>query len=249
MAVEHASLFLDLDGTLVGFQNDPGAVSADADCRAILAAGQARLDGRLAILSGRSIASIDEVLGGGVLSVAGVHGLQRRTAAGVVETPPHPALRRAADALEVFAQAERGLRVERKGQSVALHYRQAPSARDAVVELVERIADAADLEVQHGSMVAEIRTPGPDKGSALRAFMADAPFAGTRPIFIGDDLTDEAGFVAAQALGGAGVLVGASRATAAKGRLANADAVRRWVGRSLETGHFDLSEAEWWRRT
>lgn len=252
MAVKlsHASLFLDLDGTLVPFQNDPNAVRMSPETVSLLVDAQARLGGRLAVLSGRSIASVDEVLGSGVLAVAGVHGLQRRNVLGaVVETPPHPAVERVAEVLAAFAAANGGLRIENKGQSVAIHFREAPSTQADVIKLVERLAHSSGLQVQHGAMVAEIRTPGPDKGFSLRQFMRTAPFAETRPIFIGDDLTDEPAFAAAQALRGAGILVGDRRDTAARGRLEDPAAVLGWIRRSLAAGAFDLAETEWRGRT
>ena len=82
-------------------------------------------------------------------------------------------------------------------------------------------------------MVAELRTPGPDKGDALAAFMAEPPFAGARPIFVGDDLTDEHGFAAAAALGGFGVLVGPARPTQARARLDDVEAVHAWLAAAV----------------
>jgi trehalose 6-phosphate phosphatase len=240
-----ASLFVDLDGTLVEFEDDPAAVRAKPEVLQTLSSGQARLGGRLAILSGRSIASIDEVVRAHVPTVAGVHGLQRRVAgADVVETAAHPALDQVAETLDAFARADGQLRVERKGQSVAIHFRQAPAVGPAVVELVERLAKSTDLQVQHGVLVAEVRTPGPDKGTALRTFMNLEPFAGTRPIFIGDDLTDEPAFVAAQALGGVGLAVGGGRETAAFGRLRDPSAVLSWIRESLDQGAFTVTMSD-----
>ena len=239
-----ASLFLDLDGTLVEFGDDPATIRASSAVQCALARCQASLCGRLAILSGRSIASVDEVLGGGVVAVAGVHGLQQRSAVlGVMETPPHPGIAEVMGTLEVIAKADRRLRIEPKGQSVAIHFRQAPAAEPAIVEIVERLAKGAHLEVQYGVMVAELRTPGPDKGAALESLMALPPFAGSKPIFVGDDLTDESGFVMAQALGGVGIAVGPRAETAARGRLSNPAAVLSWLNRSLDTGVFDVADS------
>ena len=84
--------------------------------------------------------------------------------------------------------------------------------------------------IQEGKMMIELRASGHDKGTGIVDLMAHAPFFGTRPIFIGDDLTDEAGFAAAERLGGFGVLVGAERPTAARYRLGDVAAVRHWLG-------------------
>jgi len=239
LLLAEASLFLDLDGTLVEFEDDPAAVRASPAVQLALGRAQAALLGRLAILSGRSIASVDEVLGGAVVAVAGVHGLQQRTPVlGVMETPPHPGIAEVMSTLEAFAKAERRLRLEPKGQSVAIHFRQAPQVETALEELADRLAKGSQLEVQRGLMVVELRSPGPDKGAALTSFMGLPPFAATRPIFVGDDLTDESGFVAAQAMGGLGIAVGPREESAAMGRLSDPAAVLAWLHSSLDAGVF-----------
>jgi trehalose 6-phosphate phosphatase len=91
------------------------------------------------------------------------------------------------------------------------------------------LASATGLSVQSGKMVAELRPAGADKGDAVRAFMAEPPFAGARPVFVGDDLTDEDAFRAAADLGGGGVLVGPARDSAARWRLAGVAAVSDWL--------------------
>ena len=83
-------------------------------------------------------------------------------------------------------------------------------------------------------MVVELKGPGPNKGDAVRAFMGEAPFAGHAPVFIGDDLTDEDGFEAVQALGGYGVIVGARRPTAARFAVEDVAAARAWLERAAE---------------
>jgi trehalose 6-phosphate phosphatase len=244
--VAETALFLDLDGAIVPIAAQPDEVRASPSCRIVLHRALDLLRGRLAVLSGRTIKAVDEVLGGAIHCVAGVHGLQRRTpVGGLVLEPPHARIADASEVLEALARARPGLLVERKGASVALHYRGAPEAADAVIETVERLASASGLQVQHGRMVAELRTPGPDKGAALDRFMLEVPFAGARPVFIGDDLTDEPGFAAARRHGGVGILVGRRRQTLAQGRLASPHATLSWIMHSLDKGHFDLREVGW----
>lgn len=239
--VEQAALFLDLDGSIVAIAETPDEVNASMPCRIVLRRAQDHLRGRLAILSGRTVDAVDEVLGGLVTCVAGVHGLERRSAPGRLEREaPHEAIAEAAEVLTALARARPGLLVERKGGSVALHYRQAPAAEAAALDAVRRIAETTGLQVQLGKSVAELRTPGPDKGTALAAFMREKPFAGTRPIFIGDDLTDEPGFAAARALGGMGVLVGERRDAGAEGWLEAPAAVLAWIMHSLDQRRFEL---------
>jgi trehalose 6-phosphate phosphatase len=239
-----AALFLDLDGTLATIAETPSEARVDEACRETLLRARERLAGRIAILSGRTIQMVDEILGGAVLCVAGVHGLQRRDALGeVFEKPPHARVAEAASTLRALARKSPGLLVEAKGPSVAIHYRRALGAEAAVLEAVERIAAASGLELQLGKAVAELRTPGPDKGTALRRFMLEAPFRGARPLVVGDDLTDEPAFAEARRLGGAGLLVGAERPTDAVGRLADPSCVVAWMGRALDTGRFELEMA------
>jgi trehalose 6-phosphate phosphatase len=94
---------------------------------------------------------------------------------------------------------------------------------------VEGLARDTGLSYQPGDMVAELRTPGPGKGDSIRAFMAEAPFAGAMPVFLGDDFTDEHGFFAVRTIGGYGILVGPERRTAARYRMAGVEAALAWL--------------------
>jgi len=226
----NAALFLDLDGTLAPFSPSPGAVGPDRARNTLLARLADRLQGRLAIVSGRAIADIDRILDRSVIAAAGVHGLERRLACGSLVMPPaHPKVGTAHAALVEFAATTPGLLLENKGYSVALHYRGAPAAEPAAREFMRRLAAETGLTLQEGVMVAELRTPGADKGEAIRAFMTEKPFLGGHPVFIGDDLTDEHGFAAVAEMGGTAILVGPPRATGAAWRLDDVPAVLNWL--------------------
>ena len=229
LRTDDLALFLDLDGVLAPIAPTPEAVVADPRRTRVLTRLRHRLGGRLAILSGRTIAEIDRIADGAVPSVAGVHGLERREAGEVRRSMADPALGDAVAAFRDFARARPGARVEDKGLSTALHYRLAPDHAHAALDLAEDLASATGLVLQRGDMVVELRTPGADKGAALAAFMALEPFAGTTPVMVGDDLTDEDGFRAAAALGGHGVLVGPPRPTAATWRLPDQSDVLDWL--------------------
>ncbi|WP_163231610.1 trehalose-phosphatase [Caulobacter rhizosphaerae] len=229
-----AALFLDLDGTLAPIMPRPEQVGPDARRAALLDALSRALEGRLAVVSGRALEDVDRILEGRVRFVAAVHGLVRRGGNGVDRLPPHPDLHHARDVLRDLARGDRGLLFEDKDLSVALHYRNVPSAADAVIEAAERLARGSELVLQLGDMVAELRTPGQDKGKAVTAFLREAPFDGATPVFVGDDLTDEDGFAAAARLGGYGVLVGPShRPTQATYRLNDFNAVLDWLSASI----------------
>ena len=229
-----ASLLLDLDGTIAPIMPRPHDV-APTPARTLLMKRLAeRLGGRLAIVSGRTIAEVDRVLEGSVIAVAGVHGLERRTPAGRLERAmPDPALDLVRAELPRLLARFPDLNTEDKGLSVTIHFRAAPEAAAAVKAFARDIAARTDLVLQPGDTVAELRGPGAGKGAAIRAFMSEAPFAGTRPVYLGDDQTDEDGFAAVCALGGVGVLVGPAKSTAATRRLANVDAVMDWLSAAV----------------
>ncbi|WP_414646917.1 trehalose-phosphatase [Caulobacter sp.] len=225
-----AALFLDLDGTLAPIMPRPDDVGPDPRRARVMARLRERFEDRLAVVSGRSLPDLDHILGGGVPSIAAVHGLVRRAADGaVVDLPPHEDLEDARRILGELADCERGLLFEDKTLSVALHYRNAPGCAEAVIEAAERLSQATGLVLQLGDMVAELRTPGADKGAAVTAFLREAPFLGSTPVFLGDDLTDEDGFAAASRLGGFGVLVGQPRPTEARHRLDSPADVLDWL--------------------
>ena len=162
--------------------------------------------------------------------MSGSHGLELRLADGTVRPLARPdALDAARDEISRFATGRGGLLVEEKPASVALHYRLAPEQAGEVTSLVAGLAARTGLIVQHGKMVAELRPPGADKGDAVRALMKEEPFTGGRPVFLGDDLTDEHAFEAVASMGGAGILVGPPRETAARYRLPSVAAVAQWL--------------------
>jgi len=87
--------------------------------------------------------------------------------------------------------------------------------------------------LQGGKLVCELKPGGHDKGTAVEAFMAEAPFAGRRPVFIGDDQTDEYGFATVQRLGGHAVKVGEGDSIA-DWRLPDVEAVRSWLAAAVK---------------
>jgi trehalose 6-phosphate phosphatase len=228
------ALFLDLDGTLAEIEPRPGDVGPAPWRTALLHRLGERLGGRLAVISGRSLEEVDRILEGSVTAVGAVHGLVRRRADGSLEqAAPDPGMSGALERLQAVAASNPGLTLEDKGLSAALHYRLAPEAAEQVRAEARSIAADTGLRLQLGDMLVELCTPGLDKGSALRAFMQEPPFAGALPVFVGDDLTDEHGFRAARALGGVSVLVGPLRPTFADLRLDGVDEVRAWLEAAL----------------
>ncbi|HEX7784258.1 MAG TPA: trehalose-phosphatase [Sphingobium sp.] len=228
--LQGASLFLDFDGTLVPLTDVPEAVEVDAELIGLLANARDALGGRLAIVSGRSVATLRELFGLGDFLLSGTHGLEFAEPG---KAPRGPQRLKAVDEAEaIFADfiADRpGLLVERKTLSVGLHFRRAPECADACRALAEEVALATGLMIQPGKMLYELRPGGADKGTAVAELMKSAPMAGGMPIFVGDDLTDEEGMMAAQALGGCGILVGPARVTVAQWHLEQVGAVRHYL--------------------
>jgi trehalose 6-phosphate phosphatase len=239
--LHEAALFLDLDGTLAPIAERPEDVVAEPYRTGLLKSLNRALGGRLAIVSGRPIDDIDRIVEYAVPSVAGIHGLERRGPSGTFESAiPHPQLDRVYTILESFVRHRPALHLEFKTLGVALHYRQAPQAAAEVLSVARRLAWATGMKLQEGRMVVELRSPGSDKGDTVRSFMEMPPFKGASPIFVGDDVTDEDGFAAAQTLNGLGVLVGEWRATRASAQLRTVGEVHAWLASALATAHFDL---------
>jgi trehalose 6-phosphate phosphatase len=229
--LEGASLFIDFDGTLVELADRPELVVVDDGLRRLLTLLQARHGGRVAIVSGRSIAQLDALLGPVTrqMAISGSHGSEHRWGGISAHPVPQPELETVGEAMRAFACRHPGTLVEKKSFGMALHYRLAPEAEAAAQRLATELAGELGLQAQPGKMVVEVRPPGGDKGVPVHRLMQRAPMAGTRPLFLGDDATDEAGFAAARELGGAGILVGPGRPTAADYRLPDPAAARAWL--------------------
>jgi trehalose 6-phosphate phosphatase len=225
-----AALFLDFDGTLVELAEAPGAISVPGALAPLLDRLSGRLDGRLAIVSGRAVEDLRRHLGGLAAVLSGSHGAELHYADGRhIPVSAPPGLAGARESIRRFAAGGEGFLVEDKPAGVALHYRLAPDRAEEADAFVEDLAERSGLALQRGKMVAELRPHGTDKGEALRRLMAEPPFAGARPVFVGDDLTDEEAFRAAAALGGEGVLVGPARPSAARWRLDGVAEVTAWL--------------------
>lgn len=219
------ALFLDFDGTLVEIADIPDGIHVPDGVPAQLAALHRALGGRIAIVSGRAIADIQSHLGPLHLLMVGSHGAEIGEAA--EDTKPLSDASRAE--LAALTAAWPRLLVETKPHGIAVHYRQEPEAAPAVFTVMDDMAAREGLAARRGKMVVELGPKSANKGAAVARLMAAAPFAGALPIFIGDDTTDEDGFAAVAALGGYGILVGAPRPTAAHYRLADPEAVHRWL--------------------
>jgi trehalose 6-phosphate phosphatase len=229
------SLFLDVDGTLLDLAPTPDAVAVSSSLLDELASVEQRLDGALALVSGRPIEQLDRLFAPLRLRASGIHGAEMRY------LPGDPTQSLTSDRLPARAWVDfqrllgdfPGAFGENKGVSFAAHYNQARPVEAelflALGRFVERFSQLR-LELAAGHFVFEVKLPGFDKGAAIRRFMARAPFAGRRPVFIADDKMDGPGFETALALGGAAFSVGVEM-PGLSGSFARPAAVREWLGK------------------
>ena len=225
------ALFLDFDGTLIDFAATPDAVVVPPGLPTVLVACADALDGAVAIVSGRPIAALDAMLHPLRLPAAGLHGLELRLVDGTVEQAAHGAAGLAGLRARFMSlvQEDARLVVEDKGSSMALHFRRAPEREQ---ELRAFVAAAATRhnghQVMHGKMVLEVKPAHADKGTAIARILETPPFAGRRPVFAGDDTTDEDGFAVVNGHGGISVKVGEGE-SAATFRVPDVTALRNWL--------------------
>ncbi|HTH11247.1 trehalose-phosphatase [Acidovorax sp.] len=223
------ALFLDFDGTLTELAPRPEAVRIASGLVPTLSALYTHLGGALAIVTGRPEVDIDGFLAPLQLPLASEHGAQYRltdTSHPAVLPPDLDPVRRTA---ETLAATHPGVLVEHKRASVALHYRLAPHLEALCHDaLLSAMRGVEGVELLRGKCVFEVKPRGAHKGQAILDFMTQAPFAGRMPVFVGDDVTDEAGFAAVQSLGGWGIKVGEGP-TMAQHRCMTPAALRGWL--------------------
>lgn len=229
---QHA-LFLDFDGTLTPIVARPELVALAPTTRGLIATLVRATSGAVAIISGRSLADLATHTGDLGVTLSGSHGLELRQPGQEITLHGQfsDALSAAARALSPVAEAH-NLLLEHKPGAVALHYRARPDCGDIVRRAVEDTARDLGLRHMHGNLVSEAAPRGIDKGTALAGIMAQPPFAGRRPVMIGDDTTDEDGFASAQNMGGFGLRIGGTD-TCARYRVADMDSALAWLDRSL----------------
>lgn len=226
------AVFLDLDGTLAPITDDPEIVALPPESSALLQRLAVFAGGAAAIISGRDLRDLDRRTPR-ALARLGAHGLECVRADEAPAPMPPPSPPRLLAAMARIAEAHPGAWLEAKGPVIAIHYRKAPHAAAAIYdEVKEAVACATSYAAQLGKMVVEAKPSGANKGQALRAAMAAAPFLGRAPVMVGDDATDEDAFPAAEEFGGYAVKVGAG-ATRAKFRLQSPEDVIAWLRRSV----------------
>jgi len=229
---EPAALFLDVDGTILDLADRPGDVVTPPGLVTTLQRTERKLAGALALISGRPIDELDSLFEPLRLRASGVHGAEMRfdpggpISAGEARELPQSLW---TDLTRVVA-AFPGAFVEDKRFSFAIHYRLARESERPLREAVMRLIASSEIavEVMSAHYAIELKSPGVDKGHAIAAFLATPTFRGRKPIFVGDDLTDESGFAVVAARGGFAFSVG-NRRPGAIATFSQPGAVRGWL--------------------
>lgn len=231
---DRSALFLDFDGTLADLAPRPDSVQVPLELVSLLNQLHDRLNGALALVTGRAREDIEPMLSPWRWPAAFEHGAVRQSVHGRFEQPEPLGLASVLQAARTLAGHHTGLLVEHKQTAVALHFRLAPALEAiCVATMASAVANDPDLQLLRGKAVVEVKSARVSKGQAIEAFMQEAPFAGREPMFAGDDVTDEAGFEVVQRLGGVGIKVG-DGPTCARQRCASPQALRTWLSESLQ---------------
>ena len=232
------AILLDIDGTLLDLAPTPREVWVPPDLANNLNDLLRGTAGALALVSGRSLNDIDLIFAPELFPAVGGHGAEMRlsTDGEAVATHAPPMDKELKRRLAAVAKLSPGILLEDKGYSLALHYRLAPHAEKAIYEAVSLIrADlpSAPIEVLPGKCVCEIKHSGFTKASGVRELMTHAPFQGRRPLFIGDDVTDESVFAIMPDFDGLAFSVG-RRAQGVDGHFDSPNDVRAFLASLLE---------------
>lgn len=234
---DQCAFLLDIDGTLLDMAAKPRDVIVPPGLRESLTELLARTNGALAMVSGRSLEDIDFIFGPEFPAVGG-HGAEMRISATsttvVTHAPPMDiSLKRR---FAKLAEMSDGILLEDKGYSLALHFRLAPECEEAIYDGVSAIrADLpnAPIEVLPGKFVCEIKHSGFTKATGVTELMTHQPFKGRRPIFLGDDVTDESVFAIMPDMKGLAFSVG-RRAQGVNGHFDEPENVRQWLASLLK---------------
>jgi trehalose 6-phosphate phosphatase len=236
--LDQTAILLDIDGTLLDLVPTPREVWVPPGLAKTLNRLLQRTSGALALVSGRSLNDIDLIFAPEQFPAIGGHGAEMRLSqdSEAVATHAPPMDKELKRRLAAIAKLSPGILLEDKGYSLALHYRLAPHAEKAIyaaVSLIRADLPNAPIEVMPGKCVCEIKHSGFSKASAVRELMTHEPFIGRRPLFVGDDVTDESVFAIMPDIGGLAFSVG-RRAKGVAGHFDDPGDVRAWLAHLLD---------------
>jgi trehalose 6-phosphate phosphatase len=236
--LSQSAILLDIDGTLLDLAPTPREVWVPPGLAKTLNRLHERTSGALALVSGRSLNDIDLIFAPEQFPAVGGHGAEMRVSIEEESVATHapPLDKELKRRLAAIAKLSPGILLEDKGYSLALHYRLAPHAEKAIyaaVSLIRADLPNAPIEVLPGKSVCEIKHSGFTKATGVLELMTHEPFKGRRPLFIGDDVTDESVFAIMPELRGLAFSVG-RRAKGVAGHFDEPSDVRQWLAHLLD---------------
>ncbi len=232
-------LFLDYDGTLVPIARTPDEARPDIELLALLARLAEMTTIRVAILSGRSLSSLQAMLPFQQLILAGTYGVEISLPGNgaTVRADParvRPMIERVKSDWSKLIVGRAGFLLEDKGLAIALHARFANETdADWVLSRAKGAAEilsAGSLRILGGDRFLEVAPTTANKGGTVNWLLGREPSFGALPVYFGDDDKDEEAFTVIRGRGGIPVVVGARQdVTTALVRVSSPDAVRRWL--------------------
>ena len=235
--LQQIALFLDVDGTLYEIEKSPILVRPCFRLQKKLHVVRNRLEGALALISGRSLNDLDRIFNKSQIPVAGNHGAQLRDALRYKASPAYTEnvkgimckIRRLLDKRD-------NLYIENKGSNLTVHFRNSTIQRKKIKNIIMKLVKyEPNLTYLEGKEVLEIKPMGHNKGTAISYFMRTKPFINRRPIFIGDDVSDEDGFETVNKKGGWSVRVGKYKRSKANYFLPNVKSVHEILKQFLKS--------------
>ena len=227
------ALFLDIDGTLLEIADKPNLVVVSPSLKQLLFNLKRYLSGALVLITGRTIADVDQLFHPYKFAVSGKHGSERRDTSGYIYKSKykiHSTKPKLFASLQSFVKKNQGTVLENKGETLAIHYRLNPDIETTAKAFIyQLVARHSDLEILEGKMVLEIKKKGYNKGDAIKQFMMEQPFVERTPYFFGDDFTDENGFQVINSIRGVSVCVDPKLESVAKFKLENVSSVINWL--------------------
>ena len=234
--IQQLALFLDVDGTLYEIENSPSLIKPCFKLQKKLQTIRNRLGGALALISGRSLDDLDRIFENDKISVAGNHGAQLRDTLRLKEYQADPGkIKGIAHKIYELLDEQKNIEFENKGSNLTVHFRNSTIDRKEINKIIkELVKSEPKLTFLKGKEVLEVKPLSHNKGTAISYFMSTKPFIKRRPIFIGDDVSDEDGFETVNKKGGWSVRVGNNKRSKANFFLPNVKSVHEMMKQLLK---------------
>ena len=235
--IQQVALFLDVDGTLYNIENSPSLIKPCFRLQKKLHNIRNRLGGALGLISGRSLDDLDRIFDNNKIPLAGNHGAQLRDTLRVKEYQADSGkIRGIAHKISELLNGQKNIEIENKGSNLTIHFRNSTMDRREINRIImELVKCDPSLTFLKGKEVLEVKTLSHNKGTAISYFMRTKPFIKRRPIFIGDDETDEDGFETVNKKGGWSVRVGNHKRSKANFFLPNVKSVHELMKQLLKS--------------